>query len=463
MKAHSTEFRPAWLVEIELAAALPDIVAARTLTGELYRRACALVRLHSQPLGLIELPLGADGLRAAEYAPHIWREWQSAINDHLQADGCPPVSALTPLGLAEAGTPKCLQARAVMLADAPFVSVIVATRDRPIELAAALKSLQALDYPHYEIIVVDNAPATTATAELIQRWPIGRSSVRYVREDEPGLAIAHNRGLLAVTAPIVAFTDDDVIVDQHWLTELVRGFSVSDQVACATGMILPAEIETPAQAWLEQFGGFTKGFAQRVFDLETHRLPGPLYPYTVGRFGSGASMAFKTAVLRQLGGFDSALGAGTLALGGDDLAAFFQIISAGYQLVYQPSALLYHRHRREYEGLARQAYGYGAGLTAYLTKTLVDRPARLLDFVARLPAGVAYAISPRSPKNSQKQAGYPAQLTWLERRGMLAGPFAYLRSRWHTRRIRSQFEDLSGGAQSPETTSRHMRHLTGLD
>lgn len=432
-------FQPAQRFEIELAKPLPDLAPATALSGERYQRAWVLVRLHSQPLGVIELKLSEVGLLAESYAPEIWLVFRNTINAHLMRDGCAPVSALTPTGLGCEGAPTCQRHRAALLAAAPFVSVIVATHDRPSELAAALKALLAQDYPHYEIIVVDNAPSTSATAELIQHGAFDRR-VRYVREDAPGLAIAHNRGLLEVNAPFVAFTDDDVQVDRHWLTELVRGFSAAERVACVTGLILPAELETPAQTWLEQFGGFTKGFAPRVFDLTEHRLDSPLYPYTAGRFGSGASMAFRTDVLRQLGGFDSALGAGTLALGGDDLAAFFQIVSAGYQVVYQPSALLYHRHRRDYAGLRRQAYGYGVGLGAYLTQTLFEQPGRLVDFIARLPAGLAYTLSPRSPKNRQKLADYPAELTWLERRGLLMGPLAYLRSRWRTRRRRSQFE-----------------------
>ncbi|HSD84862.1 MAG TPA: glycosyltransferase, partial [Anaerolineae bacterium] len=334
--------------------------------------------------------------------------------------------------------PCCLQERTASLKAAPFVSIIVATHDRPIELAAALQSLLALDYPHYEIIIVDNAPSTNATAQLLQSLAARRSDVRYVREECAGLGIAHNRGLLEVTAPIAAFTDDDVIVDKHWLTELVRGFRMSDRVACVTGMILPAELDTPAQEWIEQFGGFTKGFTPRLFDRSDQA--GPLYPYTAGRFGSGASMAFQTAALRRLGGFDSALGAGTPALGGDDLAAFFQIITAGHQLVYQPSAVLYHHHRRDYAGLRRQAFGYGTGLTAYLMKTLVDKPGRIFDFARRLPAGVAYTLSPRSPKNQNRRADYPTDLTRLERRGMLYGPLAYLRSRWRTRHLQYQSE-----------------------
>jgi GT2 family glycosyltransferase len=431
-------FSPARIIEIELAAPLPNILPAHALTGEKYRRAQALVRLHTQPLGLVELELGENGQQAEVYAAEIWRSLSQAINEHLQEDGLPQAQTLPAAGLVSSVQPRCVLERAALLETAPFVSIIVATHDRPSELAAALQSLLALAYTRYEIIVVDNAPSTNATAELIQSLATSRIDVRYVREDCAGLAIAHNRGLLEVTAPIVAFTDDDVRADPHWLTEIVRGFRISDQVACVTGLVLPSELETQAQAWFEQFGGFTKGFTLRVFDRSNQS--GPLYPYTAGRFGSGASMAFRTAMLCRLGGFDSALGAGTLALGGDDLAAFFQIVMSGYQLVYQPAALLYHCHRREYAKLRRQINGYGVGLTAYLTKALLDKPGRLFDFATRIPAGLAYTLGPRSPKNQKRQADYPADLTRLERRGMLYGPLAYLRSRWRTRHLRYQFE-----------------------
>jgi hypothetical protein len=71
---------------------------------------------------------------------------------------------------------------------------------------------------------------------------------------------------------------------------------------------------------------------------------------------------------------------------------------------------------------------------------LLEKPARVFDFAIRLPAGVAYTLSPRSLKNQQRQADYPVDLTRLERRGMLYGPLAYLRSRWRTRHLRYQFE-----------------------
>jgi O-antigen biosynthesis protein len=160
--------------------------------------------------------------------------------------------------------------------------------------------------------------------------------VTYIREDRPGLGRAHNSGMEKVTAPIAAFTDDDVIADPRWLASLAGNFEQSPKIGCVTGLILPAELETRAQFWTERHGGFSKGFQRKVFDLEQQRPAAPLFPYTAGQFGSGANMAFRMDALRQIGGFDSALGAGTLARGGDDLASFFAVVTAGYQLVYEP-------------------------------------------------------------------------------------------------------------------------------
>ena len=82
-----------------------------------------------------------------------------------------------------------------------------------------------------------------------------------------------------------------------------------------------------------------------------------------------------------------------------------------------------------------QAYGYGVGLTAYLTRLLVERPQRAADFARRAPQGLAYALGSSSAKNVKKHPEYPRELTWLERRGMVYGPFAYVRGRWERRAL----------------------------
>ena len=430
-------FKPIAVLEVELSQPLPAVTAFDTETGRRYQRAISLVRWQHQPLGVVELYLEENGLSPADYARQIWRALGLEIREYLRQHGLPEVAELEAVGLLSAGNPGAGQEQRPQLATLP-VSIVVATRDRTASLAACLRSLLSLDYPSYEILVVDNAPSSRATADFIRQEYGDSPHVRYLLEDHPGLGIAHNRGLREVKSPIVAFTDDDVVVDRHWLTELVQGFYVAENVACVTGMIFPAELETPAQVWTEQYWGLCKGFTRRVFDLQENRPKTPLYPYTAGVFGSGANMAFETSVLRQLGGFDAALGAGSTARGGDDLAAFFQVISGDYQLVYQPAAIVYHRHRRDYAGLRRQAYGYGVGLTAYLTKSLVDRPKLLFDFVFKVPYGLFYAFNSKSAKSINELASYPSELKNLERKGMIYGPFAYLRSRWQCRKFKQQ-------------------------
>src|SRR5205823_7839240 len=141
--------------------------------------------------------------------------------------------------------------------------------------------------------------------------------VHYVREDHPGLSFARNRGIQEAQGEIIAITDDDVVVDTYWLLELVRGFQISKKVVCVTGLVLPMELETPAQVWFEQFGGYSKGFQRRLFDLHQHHPGTPLFPYAAGRLGTGANIAFKASYLRAVGGFDPTLGTGTLAQGGE--------------------------------------------------------------------------------------------------------------------------------------------------
>jgi O-antigen biosynthesis protein len=141
-------------------------------------------------------------------------------------------------------------------------------------------------------------------------------------------------------------------------------------------------------------------------------------------------MAFRTDVLRRLGGFDLALGPATPAKGGEDLAALFDVVANGYQLAYVPGAIVYHPHRRDYDALRNQLYGYGMGLTAYLTRTLCERPLRTLEVLGKVPYGLYFTLSPHSKKNAKKAAGYPAELSKMELRGMLAGPWCYLRGRF---------------------------------
>jgi GT2 family glycosyltransferase len=418
---------PVDVIEIELGAQLAPIVPAPRSPRA--RSARALVRLHGTPLGVLDFALQRDGLSAEAGAQRIWSAFWPEIVHHLAADGLPPPATLTARGLPpDRGLPACRARR-----QTETISVVIATRDRPAALARCLRSLLAVDQSAHEVIVVDNAPATSVTRDLVGRhFP----QVRYLREDRPGLALAHNRGLDEAVGAIVAFTDDDVTVDGRWLPELAAGFARDRRIGCVTGLILPAELRTPAQVWADRHWGLEKGFREELFIRPLRRLSASPYPYAAGRFGSGANMAFRMRALRDLGGFDPCMGAGTAARAGDDLAAFFGVIAAGHWILYTPAALVWHWYADDVDALRRQAYGYGAGLSAYLTKLIADDPLRVLDLAARSPAALAHA---RGLARSRGAAdGRPADLVRLEHRGMVTGPASYLRGRWRTARARAR-------------------------
>lgn len=412
-----------------------------------YTRALCLIRLHGVPLGLIDLdlvspaslvngdgptPSAGEQIAPEQLARRVWEQLRTEIRDHLDRDGLAVPESIPPAGLPPPNGTVCGAEREAVRSSARPVTVVVATRDRPASLSTCLRSLLELDYPVYEIVVVDNAPGSDETRQLVT-GPEFAGRIEYLREDRRGLAAAHNRGLASVASEIVAFTDDDVIADRLWLLELVRGFRLAEGVACVTGLIVPAELETEAQIVAERLWGFNKGFAARVFDGTTHGGD-PLYPYAAGKFGSGANMAFDTAGLRARGGFDPRIGIGTPARGGDDLSAFFTVIASGHRLVYNPGAVVRHRHHAEYDALRRQAFNYGVGLTAYLTKTVVDEPGRLLKLARLGHTGFRRALDPRPGAVSREERDWPANLARLERLGMVQGPGAYLWSRFQAGR-----------------------------
>ncbi|MFF3397826.1 glycosyltransferase [Streptomyces sp. NPDC002659] len=388
-------------------------------------RVLALVRLHGHPLGMVSAtgPGPVELWQALANAAH--RELTTSVSQHLAADGPSTAFGDSSRSWDEPAALHCQAARLRALQEATDISVIVATHNRPQQLRQCLDSLLQMEYPRFEVIVVDNAPANGATEQLVHEV-YGRR-VRYVREPVAGLARAHNRGLAAARGRIAAFTDDDTLVDSRWLTELAAAFAGDPRIGCVTGLIVPAELQTGAQVALERHGGFAKGYTPRTWSL--HNPPDdPLFPFTAGRFGSGANMAFRTDVLHAIGGFDPATGTGTPAHGGDDLLAFFRVLVGGHTLAYQPGAIVWHRHHRTEDALKTQAFGYGAGLGAYLTGALAHEPRMLPALLRRLPGGIRYAAT-KARGRTEPGDGWSRRLAFLEIKGLLYGPLGYLLSR----------------------------------
>jgi cellulose synthase/poly-beta-1,6-N-acetylglucosamine synthase-like glycosyltransferase len=220
---------------------------------------------------------------------------------------------------------------------------------------------------------------------------------------------------------IIAFNDDDAVPDPGWLRALARNFR-DPSVLCVTGLTMPIELETEAQEWFERYSPFNRGFKHKVFDWEV------INPVSAVKVGVGANMALRRTVIDLVGPFDEALDSGTPTKSGGDVQMFTRIIRKGYRIVYDPAALSWHRHRRDWNELRKTLYGYGVGVYATFTYNLIyEREfyalVEALNWFGKVQLPNFLRGILRRPNS------LPLDLVVAELLGCLAGPFAYFRSR----------------------------------
>jgi O-antigen biosynthesis protein len=399
----------------------PQAVAVRTLDLSYPLQALtdvsdyAGVRLFvmwgDRPLGSVDIanrhqPISETRLRQAIVAKLTLKLLQEGLIQHF-----------APAGLISSAT-----SPATLPENIP-VSVVVATYDRPDDLRKCLRCLvnQAPPRP-FEIIVVDNHPASGLTAAVVAEFP----GVVLVDEPRQGLAYARNTGFGASRGEIVIATDDDVTMPPGWLEKLIAPFINPDTMA-VTGNILPLELETAAQRLFEAYGGLGRGFETMVVNGNWFRQFASAVP--TWKLGATANAAFRSAIFThpQIGLMDEALGPGMPTGCGEDTYLFYKILKAGYTLVYEPAAYVWHRHRRDLAALRRQLYNYSKGHVAYHFTTLMhdqDRRA-LVRLGIRLPQTYLQRVKDRL----LGRGDYPVSLILLEVAGSLVGPWALWRSR----------------------------------
>jgi GT2 family glycosyltransferase len=317
----------------------------------------------------------------------------------------------------------------VLAGRATPVTVVVCTRDRAEQLARCLDALRRLEHDDLEILIVDNAPADDATERLVTARAAADPRLRYVREERPGLSRARNRGLREARAGIVAFTDDDVLVDPLWAAALARGFARDPQVACVTGLVATASLGLPEERYFDARVSWASSCEQRVFSAVRTAGDSVLHPFAAGAFGTGANMAFRADVLRALGGFDECLGAGSPAAGGEDLDAFLRVLLEGFRLSFEPASLVWHEHRAAAGDLDRQMFDYGKGLTAYLFKHATSRRSAPGMAGRMVPGLVRFAGLTRGSRRATRGTATARRAPLWEVAGSLTGPLAYWRGR----------------------------------
>jgi GT2 family glycosyltransferase len=318
----------------------------------------------------------------------------------------------------------------------PSITVILCTRDRDPLLRTALNGILRLDYPNFDVVIVDNAARTPATRDMV-RDEFQDPRVRLIDEPIPGLAQARNTGLRHARGDIVAFTDDDTVVDKAWLREIAAGFERAPDAVCVSGLVASGELRSRTQAYFDARVSWSGNLEPMAFSMAEPPADMPMFPFTVGAFGTGANFALDRRTALSLGGFDTAFGAGTRTGGGEDIDMFTRVLLAGHSLVVQPCAIVWHRHRDDFAELRSQAHAYGNGLGAWITKILMNpRTARMA--LARSPHAVRRLLS--MGKHGQRQAAQPGQrldavdreiaaLGRFELLSVAVGPLNYFRQR----------------------------------
>jgi GT2 family glycosyltransferase len=225
-------------------------------------------------------------------------------------------------------------------ADAPFppdlhwppISVVVCSYNGERTIRDCFEGLLKLEYPNFEVIVVDDG-STDATAAITREY-----GFRLISTENRGLSNARNTGMEAATGEIVAYLDDDAYPDPHWLTYLAATF-MSTTHAGVGG----PNIEPPGDGPIANCVANAPGNPAHVLisDQEAEHIP-------------GCNMAFRKACLEAIGGFDA-----QFRTAGDDVDVCWRLRQRGWTLGFSPAAMVWHHRRNSVRAYWRQQRGYG--------------------------------------------------------------------------------------------------------
>jgi GT2 family glycosyltransferase len=214
----------------------------------------------------------------------------------------------------------------------PRISIVVCSFNGAATIRDTLESLLALDYPDYQVIVIDDG-STDETAAIAREY-----KVTPISTENRGLSNARNTGWQAATGEIVAYIDDDAYPDPHWLQYLAYTYLTTDYAA--VGGHAPAP---PGDGPIADCVANAPGRPVHVLltDTDAEHIP-------------GCNMSFRRSVLEAVGGFDPRYRAA-----GDDVDICWRILDRGWKIGFQPGALNWHHCRNSIHTYWKQQQGYG--------------------------------------------------------------------------------------------------------
>ncbi|MGZ5023241.1 MAG: glycosyltransferase [Chthoniobacterales bacterium] len=231
------------------------------------------------------------------------------------------------------------------LPQTPSVSVIVCSYNGARTLPACLDSLGTLDYPNYEVILVDDG-STDNTAEIAARYP----QVKFIQQKNHGLSHARNTGARAARGEVLAYTDSDCMADRDWLYFLINTL-LSGNYAGVGGPNVPP----PAQDWIQACVAAAPGGPSHV-----------LLTDTVAEHIPGCNMAWYRWAFDNVGGFDV-----DYHKAGDDVDFCWRVQQSGHEVAFSPSAVVWHHRRFTLRAFQRQQEGYGEAESMLRFKHLI--------------------------------------------------------------------------------------------
>ena len=214
----------------------------------------------------------------------------------------------------------------------PRFSVVVALHNAGRTLRECLESLRRLDYPDYEVIVVNDG-STDDSPSIMEEFPF-----RCVTTPNQGISAARNVGLGLSTGDIVAYIDSDAFADPDWLTNLAATYLESDVAGVGGPNIVPREDGWKAHCVYRAPGGPTQVMLDDQF---AEHIP-------------GCNMSFRKAALDAIGGFDP-----IFRKAADDVDVCWRLLDRGQRLGFSPSAIVWHHRRPSVRAFWRQQVGYG--------------------------------------------------------------------------------------------------------
>ncbi|MEY2536895.1 MAG: hypothetical protein QOG67_635 [Verrucomicrobiota bacterium] len=231
------------------------------------------------------------------------------------------------------------------LPQTPFVSIIVCSYNGGQTLAACLKSLGKLNYPDYEIILVDDG-STDDTAAIAGQF----LSVRYIHQTNHGLSYARNAGAAAAKGDVLAYTDSDCMADADWLYYLI-GTLMNGRFAGVGG----PNVTPPARNWIQACVAAAPGGPSHV-----------LLTDTVAEHIPGCNMAYHRWAFDAVGGFDV-----EYRKAGDDVDFCWRLQQCGCVIGFSPAAVVWHYRRFTLRAFLKQQEGYGEAESLLRFKHLV--------------------------------------------------------------------------------------------